>query len=176
MKLLLDANVLISAAELGDALGADPESINNWICRGVISRAPIGGRHLPRHRLFSPADVYKAALINELVSLRIPPSPASDAVNELWKDWDKDVLIEEKNIYAVIVPSGDTWSASLCWQSPSGGPLYRLRKRQTSLEQVELPKRAFAVIPLWVVFADVTKKLLRFLSVTKKNKTKDTQS
>jgi hypothetical protein len=178
MKILLDTNVLVSATELGQAVGADAESINNWIRRDIISRAQIGGRQLARHRLFKPEEVYKAALTNELVKLRLPPSPASEAVNELWKEWDKKELLDGKTIYAVVVPNGDGWTASVCWQSLSGGPLYRIGKRLTSKspEEMELPKRAFAVIPMSDVFADVTNNLLKFLGDTKRHKTKDARS
>jgi hypothetical protein len=58
-------------------LGTDLETVNNWIRRGIISRARIGGRKL-RNRLFSTEEVYKTALKNELVKLGIPPSPASE--------------------------------------------------------------------------------------------------
>jgi hypothetical protein len=175
MKILLDTNVLISATELGKAIGADAESINNWIRRDVISRAQIGGRQIARHRLFTPEEVYKAALTNELVKLGLPPSPASEAVNELWKEWDKKELLDGKTIYAVISPSGSSWTASVCWQSLSGGPLYRMGKRLTSkhFEEMHLPKRAFAVIPMSDVFADVTNKLLKFLGDTERPRTKD---
>jgi hypothetical protein len=187
MKILLDTNVLVSAAELGEAIGADAESINNWIRREVITRAPIGGRQIARHRLFKPEEVYRAAVTNELVHLRIPPSLAGDAASqlwkegekvELWKEWEQEVLLSGKNIYAVISPSGDSWAASLCWQNLPKGPLYRIGKRPTSklLEEMELPKRAFAVIPLSEVFADVTKKLLTFLSDAKRHRTKDARS
>jgi hypothetical protein len=40
-------------------------------------------------RLFTGHEVYKTALTNELVKLRIPPSRAIEAVNVLWKDWGK---------------------------------------------------------------------------------------
>jgi len=33
--LLLDTNVLVSAAELGDAIGAEPETVNNWIRHNI---------------------------------------------------------------------------------------------------------------------------------------------
>jgi len=178
MKILLDTNVLVSATELGDAIGADPETVSNWIRRDVIARAQIGGRQLARHRLFKPEEVYKAALTNELVKLRLPPSHASEAVNEVWKEWDKKELLDGKTIYAVISPRGGSWTASVCWQSLSGGPLYRMGKRLTSKspEEMELPKRAFAVIPMSDVFADVTNKLLKFLGDTTRPRTNDARS
>jgi hypothetical protein len=85
MKLLRDISVLISAAELGNIVGIDIETVNNWLRHGIISRAPIGGRQL-RSRLFSTDEVYKVALTNELVNLGISPSPASDAANAVWKN------------------------------------------------------------------------------------------
>ena len=187
MKILLYTGVLVSAAELGEAIGADAESINNWIRREVITRAPIGGRQIARHRLFKPEEVYRAAVTNELVQLRIPPSLAGEAASQLWKEgekvdlwkeWEKEVLLSGKNIYAVISPSGDSWAASLCWQNLSGGPLYRILKRPMlgSLEEIELPKRAFAAIPLSEVFAQVTRRLLTFLSEPKRRGSKDARS
>lgn len=187
MKILLDTNLLVSATELGEAIGADAESVNNWIRREVINRAPIGGRQIARHRLFQPEEVYRAAVTNELVQLRIPPSSAGEAASqlwkegekvELWKEWEQEVLPSGKNIYAVISPSGDSWTVSLCWQNLSGGPLYRIWNQPTprSPEEMKLPREAFAVIPLSKVFADVTKKLLTFLSDTKRHRTKDARS
>jgi hypothetical protein len=178
MKILLDTNVLVSAAELGEVIGADPETINNWIRHRIISRAPIGGRQLARHRLFTTEEVYKAALKHELVKLRIPPSPASRAVNELWKEWDKEKTFDGKTLYAVLLPGGDSWAASLWWKNLSGGPLYRIGKRPTSklLEEMELPKQAFAMIPMTDVLGDVTNKLQKLLSDTKRHKTKDARS
>ena len=92
-----------SAAELAKAIGADFETINNWVRRGMITRARIGGRQL-RSRLFSTEDVYKAALTNELVKLGLAPSSASGAVNELWERWDKRE-VEGRKIYGVLAPS-----------------------------------------------------------------------
>ena len=169
--LLLDTNVLVSAAELGDAIGAEPETVNNWIRHDIISRAPIGGRQVARHRLFTMEEVYKAALTNELVKLRVPPSPASRAANEVWKELNKIELLDGKTIYAMILPSGDGWTASLCWQSRSGGPLHGMGKRE-----IELPKRAFAMIPMTDVLGDVTNKLQKFLSDAKRHKTKDART
>jgi phage terminase Nu1 subunit (DNA packaging protein) len=81
-KLAPDSTVLVSASELAEIIGADFETVNNWVRRGIISRAPIGGRQL-RARLFSTEEVYKAALTNELVRLGIQPSSASEAANSI---------------------------------------------------------------------------------------------
>jgi MerR HTH family regulatory protein len=155
-----------SAAELAKAIGADFETINNWVRRGMITRARIGGRQL-RSRLFSTEDVYKAALTNELVKLGLAPSSASGAVNELWERWDKRE-VEGRKIYGVLVPSDEGWSAMLCWQ-PAGGPLYKLAKssRSHTTDEYQLPERAIVVIPISSLLADVTKRLMELLGEAK---------
>jgi hypothetical protein len=163
MKFLRETSVLVSASELGQVLGTDLETVNNWIRRGIISRAQIGGRKL-RNRLFSTEEVYKTALKNELVKLGIPPSPASEAVNALWKEWDRKKDVPEgRNIYAVVLPSNDKWTVALCSQKISGGLLHKFGKSK-SIEEMDLPKQAFAVIPISEVFGRASKKLSELLN------------
>jgi hypothetical protein len=160
MKLLVGTGTLVSTAELGEAIGADNETVKNWIRRGIIRRAPIGGRQL-RNRLFSTDEVYKAALKNELVELGIPPSPASEAINALWKAWDKKDTPDGWNIYALVVPTKGKWTAALCSRKVLGGPLYQ--GTGSARFQMELPKHAFAVIPISDVFERVGRKTLALL-------------
>jgi hypothetical protein len=154
MEFLRDPTILLSVAELSEALGIDLETVNNWIRRGIINRARIGGRQL-RHRLFSVEEVYKTALKNELVQLGIPPSSASNVVDEFWKEWDKKELPEGRRLYAVLAPREGKWTVLLCWQKISGGALYKIGR---SAGEIELPKRAFAVIPISDLFETVTRK------------------
>ena len=161
MKFLRETSMLVSAIELGQVLDTDSEVINNWIRRGIIRRTPIGGRKL-RNRLFSPEEVYKAALTNELVRLGIPPSPASDAVNELWKEWDK--RSPEGHLYAMLLPAATKWKVQLCLQLSSAGGL----KKIESSETMELPKQAFAVLPISEVFEHVTMKLTQIFERSNK--------
>jgi hypothetical protein len=168
MKLLRDISVLVSAAELGKIVGIDIETVNNWLRHGIITRARIGRRQL-RSRLFSTDEVYKTALNNELVQLGIPPSRASEAVNVLWKEWGTKDAPEGWNVYAVLVPSNDKWSVVLSAQKISGGPLYKLEKSMgsKSIEEMDLPKQAFAVIPISDVFDRITNKLSELLGEIK---------
>jgi hypothetical protein len=166
MKLLRDSSVLVSAAELAEIVGIDLQTVNNWLRRNIISRAPIGGRQL-RHRLFSTEQVCKAALTHDLVKLGISPSSASDAVNEVWKAWDKKELPDGRKMYALMLSTDAKWTAFLCWQKISGGPLYRLGKASTSkAEEIGLPKQAFAMLPISEVVTSVTKKLEELLNGT----------
>ena len=163
MKFPRDNAILVSAAELGEVIGIDLETVKNWIRREIITRAPLGGRQL-RNRLFSTDEVYKTALKNELVKLRIPPSSASDAVNALWKEWGKKDAPEGWNVYALLWPSNDKWNVALCSQKVSGGPLYKFGKVK-STEEMELPRQAFAVIPISDVLERTSGKLSELFRV-----------
>jgi hypothetical protein len=131
MKLPRDTSVLVSAAELGQIVGIDKETVNNWLRHGIITRARIGGREL-RNRLFSTEEVYKTALTNELVKLGLPPSQASEAVNVLWKEWGKKDTPEGWNVYAMLWPSNNKWIVALCSQKLSGGALYKFGKAKST--------------------------------------------
>jgi hypothetical protein len=164
MKLLRDISVLVSAAELSKIVGIDIETVNNWLRHGILTRARIGGRQL-RNRLFSTDEVYKTALKNELVKLGIPPSPANEAVNALWKGWDKKDAPEGWKVYGVILPSNDKWRAVLCAQKVSGGPLYKLGKStgSKSIVEVDLPQQAFAMVPISGILGHINTKLSELL-------------
>ena len=157
---LSKSTTLITSAELAETIGADLETINNWIQRGIISRVAIGGRQL-RARLFSSEEVYKAALTNELVTLGIAPSPASDASNSIWNAWEKKGTPEGQKVYALVMPNKDGWTVELCCRKASGGPLYKFGRKP--IEQLELPKHAFAVIPISDIFEYVSRKMSALL-------------
>ena len=160
MKLQSDA--LLSAAELGDLIGADADTIKNWIRRGIIQRTTIGGRNL-RTRLFTTEEVYKTAFKNELVKLGIQPSSANDAVEELWKAWDRKAEDDKRKRYAVLFPTGSRWIVELCWQEISGGPLFKVGRSSPYL----FPDRALAMIPISELMARVTEKLSELLANAK---------
>jgi hypothetical protein len=97
------------------------------------------------------------------VKLGLAPSSASGAVNELWEKWDKREVVGRK-IYAVLVPSNNKWSVLLCWQKLSGGPLCKFGRKTQSIQEMELPKQAYAMIPISDVFDRITTKLSEWLS------------
>jgi hypothetical protein len=173
MKFLSDNAILVSAAELGEVIGADLETVKNWIRREIITRAPIGGRQL-RNRLFSTEEVYKTALKHELVNLGIPPSPASEAVNTLWKVWDKKDSPEGRSLYALALPNKDKWTVELCSRKASGGALYKLGKStgSKSIVEVDLPQQASALIPISDIFDRVSSKLAELLGALKNHAAK----
>ena len=59
--------------------------------------------------------------------------------------------------------SNGKWSVALCSQKLSGGPLYKFGKSTKSSEEIELPKLAFAVIPMSDVLERVSSKLSELL-------------
>jgi hypothetical protein len=151
-------STLISASELAEIIGVSIETINNWIRHDIISRVRGGGRQL-KARLFSTDEVYKAALISELVRLGIQPSPAMEAANVVWKEWEKKDITERQKVYAVVVPTKGKWTTLFCSQGSSGGPLYQ----GTESGRVQWPKHAFAVIPISDVFEYVSRKMSAIL-------------
>jgi hypothetical protein len=158
-------SVVVSAAELGEVVGIDLETVNNWLRRGIIRRISVGGRQL-RSRLFSTDEVYKAALTNDFVQLGIAPS-SSDTVNELWKEWKQVKFQDGGKVYAVL--STDR-SVVLCWQKRSGESLRRLSiSSGVKPATFDLPRKAFAVVPISDVVGDVTKRLARLLGDNKTN-------
>jgi hypothetical protein len=164
MKKPSETDVLISLSELAQVAGIDFETANNWIRRGIISRSSIGGRQL-RNRLFSIEEVYKTALRYELVKLGIGPSPAKDAVNELWKQWPKNGI--EENTYAILTPKNGQWICLMCRKDFSTGHFYKSQSPLTGkVERVELPQQTFAVIPIHNVYSQVTESLSTLLKGT----------
>jgi hypothetical protein len=159
------SSILVSSAELAKTIGTDLETVKNWIRRGIISRASLGGRQL-RNRLFSNEEVYRTAFINELVTLGFLPSAASEAVNDVWKEWGKKDAPEGWNTYAVVFPSKDKWTVLLCLQKPTGGLLYKFGKSigAKSIEEMDLPKQAVALIPISAIFDRINCKLSQMLA------------
>jgi hypothetical protein len=153
---LLHSDVRITATELAEAVGIDLETVNNWLRREIIRRAPIGGRQ--RSRLFSATEVYIAALINELVKLGIPPSSASEAANAIWKEWDRQNIPEGPNLYALVWLTKDKWTVALCPQRFSGAQFNR-----KSIEEMYSLKHAFVAIPFFDVLERVSAKVADLL-------------
>jgi hypothetical protein len=158
MNRLHDSRALVSVTELAEIIDSDPTTIDNWLRRKIISRAPLVGRKL-RNRMFSAEEVYKTALKYELVKLGIPPSSASNAINEFWKEWDRKELPEGRRLYAMLAPRDGKWTVLLCWQEISGGAVYKTGK---SPVEIRLPKQASAVLPISDVLERVANQLLSF--------------
>jgi hypothetical protein len=158
-----DSTTLVSASELAGIIGVDIETINNWIRHGIISRVRGGGRQL-RARLFSTDEVYKAVITSDLVRLGIAPSHAMEASNSIWNAWQTKLTPDGQKVYAMVVPSKDGWTVELFSRKAAGGPLYKRGKSTgTKSVQIELPKQAFAVIPISDVFDRVSGKITGIL-------------
>ena len=90
------------------------------------------------------------------MQLGIPPSSASEAVDAIWEEWRATEAPKGQKVYAVVVPTKGKWTAALCSQGSSGGPLYQ--GTGSGRVQIELPNHAFAVIPISDVFERVSRK------------------
>ena len=172
MKSLPPEGALFTLAELAEAVGADPETIKNWVRRGIISRARIGGRPMP-NRLFSADEVFKTALTYELVKLGLAPSAATEAVKTIWGQCDRNDFLEDKQIYAILFPTDDKWTTVLCSQHEQGHPLYGFTKLTArSREKIQLPDRAFAVVPITGTLTRITRRLESVIEATKEPPTR----
>jgi hypothetical protein len=157
-------DLLVSASELAQIVRIDLATADNWLRRGIISRASVGGRQI-RTRLFSMDEVYRAALINELVRLGLQPSSASDAVGELWKEWSKLDIPSQKNVYALLMPDDrGGWNVELRAQRRSGEPLHKMERSAASKSaEAGLRNRGFAVLPISEIVNSVTARVLQLL-------------
>jgi hypothetical protein len=155
MNRLHDSKALVSVTELAEIIDSDPTTIDNWLRRKIISRAPLKRRN----RMFSAEEVYKTALKHQLVKLGIPPSSASGVVNVLWGHWDRKEPPEGRRLYTLLVPRDGKWTPLLCWQKLSGGPLYKLGRSTSTPEEIKLPAQAFAVLPVSDILVRIAHKL-----------------
>jgi hypothetical protein len=170
MKILPHEGALFTLAELAEAIGADLETVKNWVRRGIISRARIGGRRMP-NRLFSADDVYKAAITYELVKLGLAPSAATQVANTIWAQFDKKDLFVDRKTYAILFPIDDKWTVLLCSQDEDGGPLYRFtRSTARTQEKIRLPDKAFAMVPIAGTVSQISKRLESIIKSTKETK------
>jgi hypothetical protein len=87
-------------------------------------------------------------------------------VNALWKEWGKKEPPEGWNVYAMLWPRHHEWTVALCSQKISGGPFYKFGKSK-SIQEMDFPKQAFAVIPISHVFDRISGKLSELLGETK---------
>jgi hypothetical protein len=172
-RVLVPNAVVVAAAELAQVIGTDLATINNWIRRGIIGRTSIGGRQV-KSRLFSKEEVYKTALKYELVKLGIQASPASEAVNTLWRDWDKKDLPRKAKLYAIVLPGKGKLTVALGTQKRTSGPLYKYvlgaSKRTSSMPAMDLPQQAFVMIPISDVLDSTNGRLSELLLGTSKGR------
>jgi len=112
---------LFSQAELCQVAGIDHETANNWVKRGLLDTAAVGGRKMRGRRLFSLLDICKAHLMNEAVrSLSIPPSHCAEIVNKAMTQFVKaeklDHIEDDRDIHftvALVTRRRGTWITEL---------------------------------------------------------------
>jgi hypothetical protein len=172
MKSLPHEGALFTLAELAGAIGADVETVKNWVRRGIVSRARVGGRQM-RTRLFTAPDVYQTAVMYELVKLGLAPSAATQAAKVIWTKCDTDHFREGKQIYAILFRINDKWTTILCSQREEGGPLYKLSPPARTQEKIQMPDRAFAMVPITGRLADISIKLEGIVTASKTLRTQE---
>ena len=139
---------LFSAEEVAGTIGADPETVNEWLEVGAIDRAIFGGGQ------FSKYELHRAALVFELVKFGIAPSSAKEIIREVEYDlqrvWER--LPSHFKAYAIVIPTSRRWLVSWCWKKSS--------------EQINpLPAEGHIVLPVSDTLARITNEANRYVNI-----------
>jgi len=134
-----ESHNLFSAEEVAETIGADLETVNEWLEVGAIDRAIFGGGQ------FSKYELHRAALVFELVKFGLPPSCAKDVIREMEYDlqqvWGR--MPSHFKAYVIIIPTSRKWLVSWCWKS--------------STETIDpLPMEDHIILPVSDILARVT--------------------
>ena len=112
---------LFSAEKVAETIGADLETVNEWLEVGAIDRAIFGGGQ------FSKYELHRAALVFELVKFGLPPSCAKDVIREMEYDlqqiWSR--IPSSFKAYLILIPTRRKWLVSWLWK-PSTEAIDRL--------------------------------------------------
>ena len=140
---------LFSAEQVAKTIGADLETINEWLDVGAVDRAVFGGGRLSRYEL------HRVALVFELVKLGFSPSCARDIVREMEYDlqlvWTR--IPSDFKAYAIIIPAGRKWLVSWCW-------------KKSSEQQIDLfPMKGCIVLPVSDTLTRITNETKRLMDI-----------
>lgn len=136
---------LFSAEQVAKTIGADLETVNEWLGVGAIDRAVFGGGQ------FSKYEIHRAALVFELVKFGISPPYAKEIIREMEYDlqqiWER--IPSHFKAYAIVIPTSRKWLVSWCWKKSS--------------EQIDpLPAEDHIVLPVSDTVARIAKKAKQF--------------
>ena len=130
---------LFSASEVAETIGADLETINEWLEVGAIDRAAFGGAR------FSKYELQRAVLTHELVKLGLAPACARDVVWEMEYDLQQiwgEAISKQYKAYAIVIPNKQKkWLVFCCWK--------------TSTEEIKPTARGDIILPVSDILARV---------------------
>jgi hypothetical protein len=133
---------LFSAEQIAKTIGADLETVNEWIDVGAVDRATFGGGQFSRYEL------HRAALVFELVKFGFSPSCARDIVREMEHDLQLVWIPSDFKAYAIIIPAARKWLVSWCWKKSS--------------EQIDpFPADDYIILPVSETLARITNETKR---------------
>jgi hypothetical protein len=103
---------LFSTEQVARTIGADLETVNEWLEVGAIDRAVFGGGQ------FSKYELHRAALLFELVKSGLSPSCAKGVIREVEYDLQQvwGGMPSQFKAYAIIIPTRREWLVSWCWK------------------------------------------------------------
>jgi hypothetical protein len=131
---------LFTATEVAAAIGADLETINEWMEVGAIDRTVFGGGQ------FSKYELQRAALTFQLVKLGLPPSSAKNVVWDMEDDLQQiwgEAISNRYKAYAIVIPNkGGKRLVFWCWMA--------------SKERIGSTAQGHIVLPVSDILARVT--------------------
>ena len=106
---------LFSVTEVAARIGADLETVTDWMEVGAIDRAVFGGGR------FSKNELLRAALVFELVKFGLSPSCARDIVREMEYDLQQiwGGIPRYFKTYAIVIPTNRKWLVFWCRMRPA---------------------------------------------------------
>ena len=101
--------------EVAARIGADLETVTDWVEVGAIDRAVFGGGR------FSKNELLRAALVFELVKFGLSPSCARDIVREMEYDLQQiwRGIPRHFKAYAIVISTNRKWLGSWCRMRPA---------------------------------------------------------
>ena len=130
---------LFTATEVAAAIGADLETINEWLEVGAIDRTVFGGGQ------FSKYELQRAALTFQLVKLGFPPSSARNVVWDMEDDLQQiwgGAISNRYKAYAIVTPNKQKKRLVFwCWKA--------------SVEKIDPSAQDHIILPISEILARV---------------------
>jgi hypothetical protein len=144
-EISLQSPNLFSATEVAETIGADLETIIEWLEVGAIDPAVFGGGR------FSKYELQRAALTFEMVKLGLAPSGARDVVWEMEYDLQQiwgETISKQYKAYAIVIPNKQKkWLVFWCWKM--------------STEEIAPPAQGHIILPVSDILARVANQTKR---------------
>jgi len=135
---------LFSAEQVAKTIGADLETVNEWLGVGAIDRAVFGGGQFSKIRNTQSGIGLRTGEMWNFATLRKRNHSRNGIRPEIWER-----IPSHFKAYAIVIPTSRKWLVSWCWKKSS--------------EQIDpLPAEDHIVLPVSDTLARIAKKAKQF--------------